>query len=143
MYGPGGMALYHHCGKDNMGVNNIVHKTDRLSYMFGGCNKGPVTCDVHKNGLSLSLPLLKLIVFGFPSSTQDVIKALPPTKVHTERPQQYDNFRNIYYLENTDDFTFGRNSDRYYESPPNFYDNLYWSQVPGDEELPKGGTFHT
>ena len=33
-------------------------------------------------------------------------------KVHTERPQQYDNFRNIYYLENTDDFTFGRNSDR-------------------------------
>ena len=50
MYGPGGMALYHHCGKDNMGVNNIVHKTDRLSYMFGGCNKGPVTCDVLKRG---------------------------------------------------------------------------------------------
>ena len=45
MYGPGGMALYHHCGKDNMGVNNIVHKTDRLSYMFGGCNK--VIYDVH------------------------------------------------------------------------------------------------
>ena len=29
MYGPGGMALYHHCGKGNMGVNNVVHKTDR------------------------------------------------------------------------------------------------------------------
>ena len=96
MYGPGGMALYHHCGKNNMGVNNVVHKTDRLSYMYGGCNK-----------------------------------------VHTERPQQYDNFRNIYYLENMDDFTFGRNSDRYYDSAPNFQDNLYWSLVPGDEELAK------
>ena len=78
------------------------------------------------------------LILGTPTSHKQC-----PLKVHTERPQQYDNFRNIYYLENTDDFTFDRNSDRYYESPPNFYDNLYWSQVPGDEELPKGGTFHT
>ena len=90
------MALYHHCGKANMGVNNIVHKTDRLSYMYGGCNR-----------------------------------------VHTERPQQYDNFRNIYLLDNMDDFTFGRSSDRYYDSPPNFHNNIYWSLVPGDEEQTK------
>ena len=28
-------------------------------------------------------------------------------------------------------------STRYYDSAPNFHDNLYWSLVPGDEELPK------
>ena len=27
--------------------------------------------------------------------------------------------------------------DRYYDSAPDFHDNLYWSLVSGDEELPK------
>ena len=34
-------------------------------------------------------------------------------------------------------FTFARPIDRYYDSSPDFHDNIYWSAVPGDEELPK------
>ena len=37
MYGTGGLALYHHCGKANMGINNVVHKTSTLESMYGGC----------------------------------------------------------------------------------------------------------
>ena len=94
MYGSGTMALYHHCGKDNRGINNVVHRDGPLINMYGGCPKG-------------------------------------------DRPQQYDNYHNIYYLDNTDNFTFNRPYDRYYDMPPNFHHNLYWSNIPGDEELPK------
>ena len=97
MYGAGSMALYHHCGKANIGVNNIVHKTSTLEFMFGGCGKSDVDT----------------------------------------RPQEYENTRNIYLLENLDDFTFGRSYDRYYELPPDFHHNIYWSTIPGDEELQK------
>lgn len=96
MYGTGGMALYHHCGKANMGVNNIVHKTSNLDWMFGGCGKSDDT-----------------------------------------RPQEYENAHNIYLMENLDDFSFGRPYDRYYELPPDFHHNIYWSMIPGDEELAK------
>ena len=97
MYGTGGMALYHHCGKENIGVNNIVHKTAILEYMYGGCQKADVDT----------------------------------------RPQQYENYNNIYLMENMDNFTFGRSQDRYYELPPDFHHNIYWSMNPGDEELQK------
>ena len=96
MYGTASMALYHHCGKANMGVNNIVHKTSTLEAMYGGCNKYAET-----------------------------------------RPQEYENYHNIYLLENLNDFAFGRPKDRYYEQPPNFHHNIYWSTIPGDEELEK------
>ena len=41
MYGSGSMALRNNCGKENIGVNNIVHKTagNPLEYMYGGCKK--------------------------------------------------------------------------------------------------------
>ena len=96
MYGTGGMALYHHCGKANRGLNNIVHKTSTLESMYGGCGKYADT-----------------------------------------RPQEYENARNIYLLENMDDFVFSKSSYRYYNMPPDFHHNIYWSMVPGDEELPK------
>ena len=97
MYGSGGLALYHHCGKDNMGVNNIVHRNDQLKYIYGGCNKG----------------------------------------AERDRLQEYDNFRNIYLIDNMDDFSFARPSDRYYDSSPNFHHNIYWSPVTGGDEQPK------
>ena len=53
------------------------------------------------------------------------------------RPQEYENARNIYLLENMDDFVFSKSSYRYYNMPPDFHHNIYWSMVPGDEELPK------
>ena len=96
MYGDGSVALYHHCGKANIGVNNIVHKTSTLEFMFAGCGQSDDT-----------------------------------------RPQEYENSRNIYLMDNLNGFTFGRSWDRYFEQPPDFHNNLYWSLVPGDEELPK------
>ena len=96
MYGSGGMALYHHCGKANRGVNNIIHKTSVLESMYGGCGKSA-----------------------------------------DARPQEYENSRNIYLLENLDDFVFGQSYHRYYNLPPDFHHNIYWSMVPGDEELQK------
>ena len=36
-----------------------------------------------------------------------------------------------------DDFTFGKNGDRYYDMSPDFHHNIYWSLGAGDEELPK------
>ena len=96
MFGKGTLALYHHCGKDNRGINNIVHRDGPLEYMYGGCPK--------KEG---------------------------------DRPQSYDNFRNIYFLNDMDDFTFNRPNDRYYDMAPNFHHNIYWSTNPGDEELAK------
>ena len=96
MYGTAALALHHHCGRANMEVNNIVHKTSTLDAMYGGCGKSA-----------------------------------------TSRPQEYENFHNIYLMENTDNFTFGRSQDRYYDQPPNLHHNIYWSMIPGDEELQK------
>ena len=92
MYGSGSLALQHHCGKHNMGVNNVVHKTDTgtLQYMYGGCNQ-------------------------------------------RGSPQEYENFHNIYLLDDMHNFQFGRSVDRYYDMPPNFHHNIYWSLVAGDE----------
>ena len=43
MYGTGGSALYLHCGKDNVELNNIVHKTSHLEEAYRGCEKGATT----------------------------------------------------------------------------------------------------
>ena len=92
----GCMALYLHCGKKNMGLNNIVHRNRKLANMYGGC--GQQTLD---------------------------------------RPQEYENYHNIYLLDDMDDFTFGRSSDRYFDLPPNFHHNIYWSTIPDAKEKRK------
>ena len=91
-----GGALKNNCGKLNMGINNIIHRTSTLEYAYGGCRKGD-----------------------------------------SENPQSFENFHNIYLFDNMEGFTFARPIDRYYDSSPVFHDNIYWSLVPGDEELPK------
>ena len=35
-----GGALKNNCGKLNMGINNIVHRTGSMEYAYGGCRKG-------------------------------------------------------------------------------------------------------
>ena len=35
-----GGALKNNCGKLNMGINNIIHRTSTLEYAYGGCRKG-------------------------------------------------------------------------------------------------------
>ena len=91
-----GGALKNNCGKLNMGINNIIHRTSTLEYAYGGCRKGD-----------------------------------------SENPQSFENYHNIYLFDNMDGFNFARPIDRYYDDAPDFHDNLYWSMVPGDEELPK------
>ena len=49
MFGPGDLALYHHCGKKNRSFNNIVHKTDSLSKMFGGCVRSSTSPQQYEN----------------------------------------------------------------------------------------------
>ena len=50
--GGAGNAMTHHCGKDNLKVNNVVHKTGSLADMWGGCEKdanSPQTQDNYHN----------------------------------------------------------------------------------------------
>jgi len=41
MFGEGLVALYHHCGLDNVAKNNIIHRSGKNSFefMWGGCGK--------------------------------------------------------------------------------------------------------
>ena len=50
-------------------------------------------------------------------------------------PQRYSNFKNIYYLESAEGFTFSKPWYRFYNEKPNFHNNLYWSQQQGDKNL--------
>ena len=34
MYGTGGIGLKHHCGKDNMSVNNVVHRYYTICLLY-------------------------------------------------------------------------------------------------------------
>ena len=38
MYGKASSAMKNHCGKLNKAINNIVHKTKTLDFVYGSCN---------------------------------------------------------------------------------------------------------
>jgi hypothetical protein len=46
--------------------------------------------------------------------------------------QSYENQRNIYLLDDIEDFEFARSWDQFYDLAPEFHHNLYWSLAPGD-----------
>ena len=92
------MALKNNCGKLNRHVNNVVHRTNAMEFMYGGC----------------------------PMNGED-----------SDDPYEVRNYRNIYLLDDMEGFQFGRDTDRFYNLPPDFHDNIYWSLVAGDEERGK------
>ena len=61
----------------------------------------------------------------------------PEDQWNDYRPQDYENYHNIYLLDDLDDFTFSRPNDRYFDSPPNFHDNIYWSTVSDARDMRK------
>ena len=58
--------------------------------------------------------------------------------------QQFTNHNNIYILENIDNLNMGRPFDRYwshewndyFDSAPEFWQNVYWSQDPSIKKQP-------
>ena len=65
-------------------------------------------------------------------------------KSRTTSYQQFTNHNNIYILENIDNLNMGRPYDRYwsyewndyFDTPPEFWQNIYWSQDPSMKEQP-------
>ena len=57
MYGTGSIALYHHCGVDNISKNNIVHRTaapatndtHNIEYIWGGCARNNNNFQTYSN----------------------------------------------------------------------------------------------
>ena len=101
------LNLYHHCGIENLSKNNFIHRTVLSSAQIEDTPNqfGTVWAGCEDNDRGHSYP------------------------------QDYENQRNIYLLDDVEDFLFARSHDRFYDSSPNFHHNLYWSLAPGDARV--------